>query len=77
MGKSAFSVPREAVQKDQGHDVAWVVQDGKVERRAVTVSHSNGNEAILTAGLSQGETVVLNPPSTLSDGISVTIENPR
>ncbi|MEO8615388.1 MAG: efflux RND transporter periplasmic adaptor subunit [Luteolibacter sp.] len=75
--KSVFSVPKEAVQKDNGRDLAWVVRDGKVERRAVTVSSSNGNETILTAGISSGETVVLNPPSTLTDGAAVTVENSR
>jgi HlyD family secretion protein len=75
--KSAFSVPKEAVQKDNGRDVAWVVQDGKVERRAVTISNTGNTDITLTAGLSSGETVVLNPPSTLTDGTAVTVENPR
>jgi len=60
-----------------GRDVAWVVKDGKVERRAVTVANSSGNETILTAGLTQGEIVVINPPATLTDGTAVTVENPR
>lgn len=75
--KLALSVPKEAVQNNNGRDVAWVVQDGKVERRAITVSNVNGTAATLTAGLSQGETVVLNPPSTLTDGAAVTVETPR
>jgi HlyD family secretion protein len=76
--RSALSVPKEAVQKDNGRDVAWVVQDGKVERRAVTVANSsNDGDITLTAGLAQGEAVVLNPPSTLTDGTAVTVENPR
>ena len=75
--RTALTVPKGAVQKDNGRDVAWVVKDGKVERRAVTVANSTANESILTAGLAQGETVVLNPPSTLTDGTAVTVENPR
>lgn len=75
--RTTLSIPKDAVQKDNGRDVVWVVKDGKVERRAVTVASSNGNETILTAGLSQGETVVLNPPSTLTEGTAVTVENPR
>ena len=74
---TALTVPKGAVQKDNGRDVAWVVKDGKVERRAVTVANSTANESILTAGLAQGEIVVLNPPSTLTDGTAVTVENPR
>ncbi len=75
--KTALSVPKDAVTQAAGRDVAWVVKDGKVERRAVTVANSTGNESILTAGLAQGETVVLNPPSTLTDGTAVTVENRR
>lgn len=75
--KSAFGVPKEAIQKDDGRDVAWVVRDGRVERRAVTVADSRGGEAILTAGLAPGETVVINPSATLTDGAAVTVETPR
>jgi HlyD family secretion protein len=75
--KPAVSVPKEAVQKDKGRDIAWVVREGKVERRAVTVGNPNGASIILTAGLSSGETVVLNPPATLADGAPVTIETTR
>ena len=74
---TALLVPKEAVQKADGRDVAWVVQDGKVERRAVTVANSRGNETTLTAGLAPGENVVLNPPATLTDGTAVTVETPR
>ena len=75
--KPALSISKEVLQKDGGRDVAWVVQDGKAERRAITVSNVNGSIAILTAGLSQGEAVILNPPSTLTDGTAVTVETPR
>lgn len=75
--RSAFSVPKAAVQKTDGREVAWVVRDGKVERRAVTISNTGNTDITLTAGLSSGETVVLNPPATLTDGTAVTVENPR
>jgi hypothetical protein len=65
------------VQKDNGRDVAWVVKDGKVERRAITVSNVSGTTATLTAGLATGESVVLNPPATLTDGAAVTVETTR
>ena len=77
VARAALSVPKEAVRKTAGRDVAWVVRDGKVERRAVTVANSTATESILTAGLVQGETVVLNPPATLTDGTAVTVENSR
>ncbi len=73
---TTLAVSREAVQNDAGRDVVWVVRDGRVERRAVTVAGSSGGDVTLAAGLAQGETVVLNPPSTLTDGAAVTVETP-
>jgi HlyD family secretion protein len=72
--KRLLTVPRSAVQKMAGKDIAWVIQNGKVERRAVTVEAIAGNEISLAAGLSQGESVVLNPPATLAEGANVTAE---
>jgi RND family efflux transporter MFP subunit len=73
----ALAVPKEAVQNIAGQDIAWVVRDGKAERRAVSVTRSNGNEVFLAAGLALGETVVLNAPVTLADGAAVTTEPSR
>jgi RND family efflux transporter MFP subunit len=77
VAREALSVPKEAVQKIAGQDVAWVVRDGKAERRAVSVAGSIGNETSVTAGLALGETVVLNAPATLADGAAVTMESSR
>ena len=73
--RSAF--PRIRRVKIDNRDIAWVVKDGKVERRAVTVANSNSSEATVSAGLSAGETVVLDPPATLTDGAAVTVETSR
>ena len=75
--RNAVAVPKGAVQSRDGRDVAWVVSNGKAERRAVTVAASNDTETTLSAGLVAGETVVINPPATLSDGIAVTVESTR
>lgn len=75
--RSLAVVPKAAIAKDKGRDVAWVVQAGKVERRAVTIARAGDQETTLSAGLSSGETVVLDPPSTLTDGAPVTLDNPR
>jgi len=73
--RHAVVVPKAAVQSLNGRDIAWVVTHGRAERRAVTVAGSSDNEITLSAGLAQGETVVLNPPATLSDGNTVTVES--
>jgi RND family efflux transporter MFP subunit len=74
---ASLTVPKEAVKNTAGRDLAWVVREGKVERRAVTVTGASGNEVTLSAGLTAGETVVLNPPETLTDGAAVTVETAR
>lgn len=65
-------VPKEAVHHDGGKDVAWVVKDGRVERRAITVNGTDAESSTVTAGLSAGERLVLNAPTGLKDGAKVT-----
>jgi HlyD family secretion protein len=65
-------VPKEAVHQDGGKDVAWVVKDGRVERRAITVNGTDAETSTVTAGLSAGERLVLNAPTGLKDGAKVT-----
>jgi len=47
------------------------VRNDVVERRAVTVSGSDGDDAVLSAGVTDGERVVLDGPKELSDGAKV------
>ncbi len=70
-----FIVPTAAVQKVNGRDVVWVVKDRKVERRAVAVAQVTGDEATLSAGLFDGETVVIQTSQALSDGVKVTVSD--
>ena len=64
-------VPKTALQKVDERDVVWVLRDGRVERRAVTIVPSEGDEASITAGLNHGERVVINAPPGLIDGSRV------
>ena len=45
----------------------------KVERRAVTLSVSEGEDAIVTAGIEGGESVVVQGPPDLEDGDQVEV----
>ncbi len=73
----SLGIPKSAVVKIDNKDITWVVKDGKVERRAITVANSGGSQATVSAGLSVGESVVLDPPPTLTDGTAVTVETSR
>lgn len=69
-------IPKSALQDQAGKSIVWVIQNGKVERRAVTVSQTTGDEVSLSAGVVAGETVVLKSTKPLSDGQRVTVTKP-
>jgi HlyD family secretion protein len=66
-----IDVPRSAVRRDGEQDVVFVVKDGRAERRAVKVSSAEGESSRLASGVSDGETVVVDPPQELADGAAV------
>ncbi|HEX7576846.1 MAG TPA: efflux RND transporter periplasmic adaptor subunit, partial [Verrucomicrobiae bacterium] len=70
------TVPKTAVQSRDGRDVVFIVQKGHAERRAVTVVDTQGDDAVLSAGVSAGEKVIVNPPADLKDGAAVQEKNP-
>lgn len=67
----AILVPKDAVLNRDGRDVVFVVQNGRAERRAVTVTDTQNDDSILSAGVSAGEKVVVNAPANLQDGVVV------
>jgi RND family efflux transporter MFP subunit len=67
----AVIVPKAAVLSRDGRDVVFVVQNGRAERRAVTVSDTQGDSSVLSAGVAAGEKVIAEPPAGLTDGIAV------
>ena len=69
-------VPKSAVQNGDGRDLVWVAHDGRVERRAVTVAQTSGDESTIAAGLNGGEKVVVNPPPGLADGSRISEKKP-
>ncbi|MGB7768163.1 MAG: efflux RND transporter periplasmic adaptor subunit [Verrucomicrobiia bacterium] len=69
-------VPKSAVQDRDGRDVVFVAQDGHAERRAVTVSDTQNDDSVLSAGVAAGEKVIVNAPADLKDGMAVKEEKP-
>jgi HlyD family secretion protein len=72
-GRSNLVVPKSAVQQKDGKDIAWVVRNDRVERRAITIANGAGEDSVISAGLTTGEVVVVNPSATLSDGAAVRV----
>jgi len=67
----AVTLPKNSVQQQDGKDVVFVVQNGRAERRAVTVAGNRDENVIVSAGVSAGERVIADWPKGLSAGISV------
>jgi len=72
----ALTVPRAALQSLDGRDAVFVVQNGRVERRAVTVSATRDEEVVIASGLTAGERVIVGTPKGLSDGAAVKESKP-
>jgi HlyD family secretion protein len=65
-------IPKAALRQRDGRDVVWVVRDGRVERRAVTVDSQQGDEVNIAAGLSGGDRIVVDGPDQLAEDARVT-----
>jgi len=71
VGGRTVTVPKSAIQQQDGRDVVLVVQSGHAERRAVTVSQTRLDEAVISAGVAAGERVIVDWPKGLTDGAAV------
>lgn len=61
-------VPKTAVRQRDGRTIVWLVQDGQLERRAVTIASERGAEVVVAAGLQAGDRVVVEGPENLAQG---------
>jgi len=78
-GQRAVVIPREAVRQDDGTDVVFVVNRGRVERRAVRLNPGAGpleEQALVMSGIEGGERIVVQGPSDLTDGDKVEVTSP-
>ena len=68
-------VPGSAIVRQDGRAHVWVVNDGRISRRAVELGPANGANTLVLAGLAEGEQVVSALDSALReqlrDGLSV------
>jgi len=72
----AVLVPKNALRSQDGRDVVFAVQNGRAERRDVAVSDTEGDDAVLSAGVAAGEKVIVDWPARLKDGATVKGKKP-
>lgn len=74
-GASRSAAPRRvlapvtAVIRAAGGTYAWTIEDGKAHRVTVDVGDTRGERVEIRQGLAGGETLVLDPPATLREGM--------
>jgi RND family efflux transporter MFP subunit len=66
-------IPGTAVFDDSGQSYVFVVEDGILDRRAVSTGRAVGSDIEITAGIVAGEMIVVSGPEGLADGDSVRI----
>jgi RND family efflux transporter MFP subunit len=68
--RPAVLIPADAVRAD---GAVFVVTDGRVARRSLTLGRTVGAEREVLTGVAAGERVVAAPPASLADGASVRV----
>jgi RND family efflux transporter MFP subunit len=71
MVSRAVLVPASAVHQEDGRDVVFLVRNARTERRAVTLASSSADAAVVTAGITTGEKVIVEWPQGLKEGLPV------
>lgn len=75
--KNAILVPQSSVMRNtNGSPFAWVVTDGKVEQRDLTIFATSGNELVTTAGLKEGDAVITSGFQKIAPGAPVQVIDP-
>src|SRR5205823_4964589 len=58
-------IPKSAIHQDNGQDMVWLVHEGALQKRQVTVGATRGDEATIAAGLGAGDEVVMDGQENL------------
>lgn len=66
-------IPKGAVRSDSNASFVFLVRDGKVARRAVSLGMDRGTDVAILAGVSPGDSLVVKGPESLHDGDKVEI----
>jgi RND family efflux transporter MFP subunit len=66
-------IPKGALRSDSNTSFVFLVRDGKVERRAVSLGIDRGTDVAILAGVTPGDSLVVKGPENLRDGDKVEI----
>ena len=73
-GEGVITLPVKAVQQATDKTLfVWVAQQGKAHRLPVTIGQTVGNRVVITSGLKEGDSVIIEGYQKLGEGTPVTI----
>jgi HlyD family secretion protein len=72
--KPRLVVPKAAVRSADGRSIVFVMHTDRVERRAVSIGSTLGDQTEVVSGVNAGERVVIEGPQTLKDGDKVKVQ---
>lgn len=71
--RTCVSLPATIVQIDADNKpFVWIVQDGKAEKRIITVGDNSGDNVMVMGGLNTGDKVIVEGQQKVSTGMQVT-----
>jgi len=72
-GKNVLQIPSSALFRKGEGWAAFVMKDRKAHLREVKVGHRNGLAAEIISGIAEGETVIIHPDDSITDGVRVKV----
>jgi RND family efflux transporter MFP subunit len=64
-------IPQSSVQREDGKALVFLLRDGRLERRAVSLGAEHGSDVEVMAGINPGDTLVVKGAENLHDGQAV------
>lgn len=73
VSKAVALVPQASVFNEAGKDYVWLIDNGRLEKRAVRLGDARADGVEVLAGLNPGQRLVAEPRAGLADGAAVTV----
>ncbi len=70
----ANTLPVTTVQQENNQNFVYIVKDGIVERREVTVGITSGERIEIKDGITLSDQVIVNPDDTVTEGMEVNVK---
>lgn len=73
--KNVITLPFELIRTDREGDYCLIAKDGVARKVPLELGIGSDTHSEIISGLEQGDTVILNPPAYLTDGMPVTVDS--